>query len=198
MESAIASMLKLYLPILLSLLALWGFFRTRPGHETGQKTATVTLNPFGHFVDFKITLESYIIIRILLGLAIPAFLLVYVSYDYTAFFPKYITLEVFYDAPGIRQSLTAFSSDELASLSIAKDYPRYQRQYFEKLDAELDKTLGVQKFFSVEEGSVHSIGQMTVVVEKTEGWQNYHVLNVEGDLRHTLELPNSPSKEIYT
>ncbi|MBI3669568.1 MAG: hypothetical protein HY237_07310 [Acidobacteria bacterium] len=143
MKSLVVGILKLYLPITLSLLALWAFFRTSPG---GGR-AVVNLNPFGPFVDLRIPIESYLIIRILLGLAIPAFLLVYFSYDYTAFFPKDVIMQVFYDDRGIRQSLTQFSPDELASLSIPKDYPGYRRRYFETLDSELEKTVGAQKFF---------------------------------------------------
>ena len=194
MESVPLIFVKLYLPLMLALVAILVLFTT----TTGEKRTVMKLKPFLDFIQFEISVSNILIVRSLLILGVPAFLSPYLFYDYTALFPQHLHMEVFYDQPGIRESMTAFPPDQLASLPIPKDYSPYQAQYFEKVDSEIKKTLGIEKFFSLKERSAHSRGETYIVVEQIKGWHSYHVVKAEGDLTHIIELPNSPIRQFYT
>ncbi len=185
--------LKLYGPVVLSLIALTAIFATK----VGQGQTTLTLHPLP-FTDFQIPVSNNVIAKVLLVIGIPGFLSAYLFYDYTKFFPKNMDMEVFYDDSGIQQSLRVFSSPEMESLHIAKDDKAYRRQYFEKLDAELSTALRAQRRFFSQEGSLHSAGTTSIVVEKTGVWQDYHVVKADGQLTNVLEAANLPSQTIYT
>ena len=45
---------------------------------------------------------------------------------------------------------------------------------------------------------MHSSGRTTFVVEKTGGFQNYHIVESRGDLTHVMEVPNLPRVEFFT
>ena len=158
----------------------------------------MTLKPFGNFLDFRKEISHVIIMRSLLIVGAIGMLSPYLIYDYSKFFPRYYQMEVFFDESGLTQSLNEFSSTERRGLFIPADFKKYQEQYFKQIDSEIQRSLGAGGFFNVAEGYVHSEGRAELVAEKTDGWQNYHVEQAEGELKHILEVPNKPPLEFYS
>lgn len=194
MDSTTLLFMKLYLPLILSILSLITMFLVKKG----KGKTVVRFKPLGHFVDLEIPISNPLIVRIFLLLAAPFFLSFYLFYDYSSFFPQNYSMEVFYDNDGIRRSLEDFSPAEIGQLMISKNYQNYQQEYFDRLDTEVRKLLGAEKFFSIKEGSVHSTGRSFILVEKVSGWQKYYLQSSTGELTHILEAPDLPSKTFYT
>ncbi|MGD0037198.1 MAG: hypothetical protein ABSC53_07895 [Bacteroidota bacterium] len=166
-----------------------------------RKGTVITIRPFGHFVEMleiKIPISSIAVTRTILGLLTLLPLLTPLFLDYSSFFPAHLKMEVFYDEQGIRDSFTQFEDDEIKSLNIPNNYATYQEEYYKDLDSEVKRMLNIPIFFDSKEGSIHSSGQTSFIVEKVDGIQKYYVSESSGELLHTLELPNQPLKQFKT
>jgi len=196
MESSIFIFLKLYAPFLFSLLFFVSIFLVK---KTRRGTA-ITIRPplFFEMVEFKIPISSIVKTRSVLALAAIVPLVIPLFLDFSSFFPAHLKMEVFYDEQGIRDSFTQFEDSEIKTLNIPTDYSSYRERYYQDLDSEVKRMLDIPIFFDAKEGSIHSSGQTSFVVEKVEGIQKYHISESSGELLHTLELPNQPPKQFKT
>jgi hypothetical protein len=196
MDTAPITLARLYLPLTLSLCCAVVLCRTLT--LKGQRRIVTKVKPFGDFVEHSVEISSIFVTRTLLILGTFALLTPYSFYDYSTFFPRYYQMEVFFDERGIAQSLGTFSYAEIQSLSMAPAPQRYQEQYFQQVDSQIQNTFGNRAFFSIKDGYVHSVGQAQIVPEKIDGWQNYHVKFSDGELTHVLEIPNTPPQQFYS
>ena len=194
MASGFLTFLTIYGPTLIAVLFLIGLVKVRGG--TG-KTAVI-LKPFGDFVDFKIHLTGFFIIRTLLFLGFLSSMFSYFLLDYSALFPSDLRMEVFFDDPGLERSLAAFSKEEIENFHVPSDFAPYRKQYFQQLDSEVRKVTGTKTFFSMSSSTLHSTGRTNFIVEKINGFQNYHIIESRGELSHILEMPNIHRVEFFT
>ncbi len=197
MESTLVIFLKLYAPFLISLLFVVAIFLVKKT----RKGTVLTIRPLGHFiemVEIKIPISSIVITRTILGIIaiLPLFTLLFL--DFSSFFPSHLKMEVFFDEQGIHDSFNQFDADEIKNLTIPSDYLSYREQYYQDLDREAKRLLFIPIFFDEKNGSIHSSGQTSFVVEKVDGIQKYHVSESSGELLNTLELPNQPTRQFKT
>ena len=180
---------KLYVPLLLAVFCWIVAFVVKlpPG-----KTVEI---PIPGPIHFKVPVSSTFVIKLLLFVAGVVSISAYAVYDYSSLFPQHLTMQVFYDSPGIRRSLADLGTPIPGLVDSARQVSE-QRKYFERLDQEVGKLLQIDKFFTV--GYVHSNGSSYTVVKKIQGLQNYYVAESEGELTHSLEAPNSQPVEFYT
>lgn len=181
--------LDLYFPILLSLLFLIFFCFKKFNVE--QKYLPIKLFDVIQF-DLPILHVNYIKAFIILLACLP----LYYSFsrDYSRFFPKEFSMEVFYDKEGISETLSGFSQEDLENLGIAKDLSIRDSVYFSKLDDEVRKNNIATNFFTRKDCIIHSSGSTSFKVEKADGFQKYHVYESKGELQHFLEC--SQEKQI--
>jgi hypothetical protein len=194
-DAASFTFVLLYGPLVLSALCI--VVPCRP--IKGARSVGTKLKPFGDFVEFHVEITNVLLVRTILILGAIAFLSSYLFYDYSTFFPRDYQMEVFFDERGIFQSLAVFSSEEQQSLGIPSDWKKYQEQYFQQLDSQVQNSFGNHAgFFNVRDGYVHSFGHARVVPEKIGGWQTYHVKLADGELTHVLEMPNRSPQQFFT
>lgn len=196
MPSSLMIGIKLYGPFILSVIFLVTIFLVKKG-------ADINLNPFKlfgleHFCEIKIPISNVMVVRLILSIASILSMMSILLLDFSSFFPKHLKMEVFYDEHGINDSLAQFDKDEHNSFSIPADYATYQQKYYRDLDLEIARTLGIKKFFNIREGTIHSSGETSFVVEKVEGIQKYHISESRGEVLHILELPNQTPKQFKT
>jgi hypothetical protein len=119
--------------------------------------------------------------------------------DYSTFFPTRLRVEVFYDRVGIEATLSRLSAASGANIPVAKNWWSARSAYYAVLDREAAPSLGkVVGFFARADAGVHSLGETTFVVKKIGGWQNYHIEESDGEVLHTLEAPNEPTRTLLT
>jgi hypothetical protein len=113
--------------------------------------------------------------------------------DYSSFFPAKLRMEVFYDRAGIETSLERLNAMSTAPVDLAPNWWAARARYYTLLDKEAAADLGdVADFFANADKSVHSVGEATFVARTIGGWQNYHIEESNGEVLHTLEIPNRP------
>ncbi len=110
-----------------------------------------------------------------------------VTRDYSRFFPKEFSMEVFYDKEGINETLDTYSPADLENLGVQKDLSIRDTVYFSKLDEEIRKINIANNFFTRKDCIIHSTGSTNFKVEKVDGLQKYHVYESKGELQHFLE-----------
>ena len=103
------------------------------------------------------------------------FLSYYFSLDFGEFFPKYLDMEVFYDQPGISESLAVFTPAELASFGYDSKNAALCSVYYTDLDKKLKEIMPLDKFFLLKEGIVHSKGETSFKISKISGIQSYYI-----------------------
>jgi hypothetical protein len=127
------------------------------------------------------------------------FAIVAITRDYARFFPSLLRMEVFYDREGIQATLDALSPHDRDELHVAPRWAEARDSYYQGLDRELRTALpDVTPFFGGGDSAVHSAGETTFIVKKVSGWQRYHIDDSQGELLHTLELPNRPPRQLLT
>lgn len=195
MTSAIAVFVLLYGPVMAAALSLVGIFRLRASVESRP---TLVLQPFGSFFDVKLPLSSAVVVRSsLIGMLLTALSSI-LFIDYSSLFPRHLEMEIFYDTAGIKRSLGTVPREQVAQLEVPSNFEVYREHYFGDIDKEVKRILKTEMFFGIREGSVHSSGRTTFVVEKTNGIQTYHIVESKGELTHTLEVPRVQKREFYT
>lgn len=117
----------------------------------------------------------------------------YIYFDYSKFFPAHFEMEVFYDEKGIQSNLALFTSQELQSLGHQGFTKNAINDYYRSLDERLGALLHYDGFFSVHDGTVHSKGETSFRVHKTDGIHNYYISESRGELSHTLERAGKPT-----
>jgi hypothetical protein len=195
MDSWSITFIELYFPLVLA--ACCGVVTCLPFR--GERRTLGKLKPFGDFVEYHVEISNRLLLRSSLLLGLFASLSWYLFYDYSGFFPREYKMEVFFDERGIVQSLALLSQQERESLDIPPSTQKYQEQYFQQVDSEIQHSLGSHSsFFSLRDGYVHSAGRAQIVADKTRGWQNYYVKSADGELTHILEVPNKSPQPVYT
>jgi hypothetical protein len=115
--------------------------------------------------------------------------------DYVGFFPTLLRMSVFYDADGIRESVSSIPRRIRRKWNIAADFTVGQKEFFAILDREAKEVSGIDEYFTATGSEIHSVGQTSFVVRKASGVQKYHVEEARGELRHEREraheLPRS-------
>lgn len=193
MASTFIILATLYLPALVSALSFTMLFRIKQ-----RRDAVVTVQPFGLF-GISVPVSSIVVSRILVCISAVGFLGLYAFLDFSVLFPKHLQMEVFFDEPGISRTLKEyFLPVDLENLGILRDYASHRQTYFDGLDVEARKVLGKERFFSLSDGSVHSTGETSFIVQKIDGWQRYHIQESKGELLHTLEAPHHSNLTFYT
>ena len=171
-----------YLPFVLSLLLLAiGCFKK---FDVSQKSIPISIL---EFIKFDLPISSPIIAKVfMISLSILIMFLA-LNREYSSYFPKDFSMEVFYDKPGINEILNTFSKKELEDLRISGDVSIRDTVYFTKLDGEIKKNNIASVFFTRKDCKIHSSGNTNFKVEKIDGFQKYHVYESKGELQHFLE-----------
>lgn len=190
MNSSFINFLNLIYPFLFAifLLLCLPFIKSTQDNK-------ITLSPFSLFsVDLhikrKFVINLIIVICALALLAFPAFR------DYSSFFPSRYDMEVFFDEKGIENTLKDYTNNEIKSLNLNDKWRDERKEYLNGLTSDISIILGIDNFFNNGTEYIHSEGSTTFIVEKIEGWQQYHIKEANGQLKHILDLPKS--KEMKT
>jgi len=184
---------KLYLPLILFLGSILFFVAFK---QQNEELFNISLENFG--LSINIPIDSYILKKsliILFGLFALGF---YLFYDFTDFFPQKLIMEVFFDNEGITKCLSIYTSKDLLFYNIKiENIETIQNHYYDLMNIEAKKFVNTEAF-SLNKKEVHSEGELTFIVEKIRGIQNYYIKEAKGELKHLIEKPNSKPKEFYT
>jgi len=183
---------KLYLPAITCLICWVTAFLVKVA--PGTTDVTVTLGAFSVKVPVS---KPGVLIAILVVLGFIS-LCGYLVFGYSTLFPQYLTMNVYHDLDGIRDSLQGLEPFQVPKLVDSTNFRAYQRTYFEKLDKKISDSLGIPKFFTFGSEYISSGGKSDTVVEKAQGFQRYHVAKSEGELTHVLNPPGAPRVEFLT
>jgi hypothetical protein len=159
----------------------------------------LNINPLGlNILEISTPIANATIWKLVYGIAIIISLMSYLFLDFTVFFPKRVSMQVFFDREGIRMALKkVFSSKELKALNVPDDFETYHSEYYAKLDNVLLTDLKREAFFTLNDGIIHSAGSTTFFVEKLRGIHRYHIIESNGILKHVKEIANlGPSEFI--
>lgn len=184
---------KLYLPlfIFIILIILVVF-----SEHNNEELFIINFKKFGLTIDLPISL--FILKKLLLLMFGLFSLLSYLFFDYSIYFPQKIEMAVFFDKEGIVNCLSYFSKDELNNMHIvSQNHEKYQSDYYNQINFEINRLFRTNNF-TITNTDVHSEGQITFIVEKTHGIQNYFIRHAKGELCHFIEKPNSRIKEFCT
>lgn len=122
-----------------------------------------------------------------------------ITRNYASLFPSKLNMEVFYDRDGLEATIDALPLHDRDALHMAQRWWEIRATYYQRLDREITSALPhTPRFFAGGELAVHSTGETTFVVKKVSGWQRYHIEVAEGELLHTLELPNQTPRQLLT
>jgi hypothetical protein len=113
--------------------------------------------------------------------------------DFSRFFPKEYTIEVFYNEDGLRESLLKYSSKELNQIGVIDNNRESAKIYYEDLDKTLKDMYGYEEFFTAENGTVRSYGESDLKAEKISGFHKYYIVQADGEVTHTLDRPEELS-----
>jgi len=185
--------LKLYGPFLLATLFVAACFLVKESEE-----GVLTLSFLGNLGSISVPISSLPAMRGILVIVALLSLFFYFLMDCSTFYPSSFDVEAFYDSRGLDEALSVFDQKEKEQLHIAVNYDVFKKKYYQELDLTLSRALGIEKFFDMEDGAVHSTGKATFRLEKITGIQRYHIVESGGDLNHTLELPNKPPRGFYS
>jgi hypothetical protein len=144
------------------------------------------------FFETAIPVTSKLVGRALFLTCSLAFLLYYPSLDFGEFFQQYLEMEVFYDQPGINESLAVFTPQELKSLGYDGKNAALSSIYYTDLDKKLKEIMRLDQFFLLKDGIVHSKGATSFKVTKVSGINNYYISESKGEVVHVLERPQLP------
>lgn len=171
---------QLYAPFVAAFSLFFFAIRSHFGEETILK-----IDKFGFGIEITKTIAG----RVAFMIAAITLLSYYFYFDYSKYFPNHLEMEVFYDREGIEKSLRVFSEAELNRIG-AKIYEKKSADsYYSVLDGKINSILKYQNFFSVTEGTVHSKGETSFIIQKTSGMHNYYIAESKGVLTHELEAP---------
>lgn len=199
MENPYFTLLSLIWPIVLGILLLiyiFFIYKEKRDKDKPKSSEPVYINIPLWLVSFRIPVRRLFVIRLIIILiafslfAIPAFR------DYSIYFPTYYFMDVYFDDDGIIQALNDFNKKEIESMNISKDWRNKKKQYYNKINKYLFKTINISNFFESTGRYIHSTGESTLISEKVKGWQQYHIVRSYGSLENCVELPNESSKII--
>jgi hypothetical protein len=193
MPSTLYVIVKLYGPLVVSVVFLVASFFV-PGSEA---MTMIELQPMELFaVDLPI--PTPVLVRGMLLVASIGALSCFAIYDYAAFFPRYLRMEVFFDDDGIRRSIATLKLNAVQNNWLVGEYSKQRSHYFDAVDTKIE-SLGYARTFSLaDRHTIHSNGHTWFVVEPVVGWQRYRVVEAKGELQHVLEVPGSPAAQLLT
>lgn len=194
MPSAPLIFATIYGPALLAIVFLIGLAKA----WRSRNEDVIIFKPFTDFLDFKVPIRNVALVRALFVCGFLGSLSSYVFIDYAILFPSRLQMEVFFDEQGLSESLKAFTPDEISRFHVPSDSDSYRERYFRQLDGDAAKLLHIKVLFGLQKNVIHSVGQTTFVVEKTNGIQNYHIADSRGELKTTVEAPNIPQTQFVT
>lgn len=180
------AIIKLYGPFCVSLIIFLFFFRIK----RSDQESNISISLFG-LLDYQIPIKKAFLYKSLIIFSSLIPLTFYLGMDYSCFFPKNITMEVFYDKQGILDNLKQYSKTELEELNINIDFEKRDKFYFSDLDDHLQNLNLTDTFFTIKDAIIHSEGKASFVVEKISDCQNYFIKEANGELEHFLEHPRT-------
>ena len=188
-----SKILKLYSPLFVFIILFISFFFI-------NKSDTDFDLPFGLSKMFSLSfsIKSNLLFKVVYLAICLLSLSPYLFFDYSKFFPRHFSMEVFYDKEGIDTVLKLFNKYEMQQANIVDvGYELERERYYLSLDKELKRILNF-KAFSIKDGIFHSTGDTSFIVEKINGFQKYRITESKGKLTHTLERPNSKADIFLT
>jgi hypothetical protein len=193
MPSRALTALKLYVPLVITaglLIALWRL-------NDFSSSTTVAFQPVA-MLAISVPIRNALLLRLLLGAGSLACLSTYLFYDYARFFPTFFKMEVFFDPAGLDASIVALHVLPGDAVTLVDNFAAHRQRYFSVVDGVVASLGRVPTFFAVNDGSIHSLGHTSFVVEKVAGWQRYHLAEARGELQHTLEHAGSPQSHLLS
>lgn len=192
--------MRLYWPMLTALVAIGAMFAVRQQTkrlDDGGEPPVIELELF--LIRFPLRLRRSFLRYSICVCALLWSGTIAITRNYASFFPSQLNMEVFYDRGGLEATLDAIPRRDRDALHVAPRWWETRAVYYQRLDREITSALPhVPRFFSGGELAVHSKGETIFIVKKVSGWQRYHVAVAEGELLHTLELPNQAPKQLLT
>jgi len=191
----LVAIFRLYGPIVIVFLALVGALSV----ERSKSDPHLKFVPFDlNFLEIEVPISNIVLTRVVLGVLALLSLTVALLTDYSELYPKALKMDVYFDQQGIYKILRSFSVSERLQLGIVEDYEPFQAIYYDMIDKELERVLGVSVPFADHREDIHSEGETTFIVEKVNGVQRYHLEESEGKLRHVLERRREPPLQFMT
>ena len=114
--------------------------------------------------------------------------------DYSVFFPERLALTAFFDNAGIERYVETLAKSDLVRLNIAPDWKSKKQEYFAKLNLDLSK-YNLRFRFSEFPGQTYSKGEVKFRTKMIDKWgaQLYRIVEANGSLLHTTQLPGAQS-----
>lgn len=185
---------KLYSPLILAATC----FIAAASADMSRHEATLHIQPVGQMLDIAIPAKAETVTRILLSVAGVLCLGLYAMYDYSSLFPQHFRMEVFFDEAGIKQSLRSFGPVELRRLGMVEDFEDLRKGYLIRMGAASGGIITAETVIGESRSALHSTGDTTFVVQRIQGWQNYHIVDAHGEMTHILEAPDAIEQRLYT
>lgn len=134
-------------------------------------------------ISSTLMVRSVLLILTVFSLSVPAFR------DYTKYFPTHLSMDVFFDNSGLKDSLSQFTSQELTSLGVRQNWINDKREYLERLNADVKAETKHAETFIIDDQYIQSKGNTVFRVNKIKGWQKYHINEAQGLLNYTFQEP---------
>lgn len=194
MTSVAEFILRFYGPLVTSIVLCGVAFLVRRSEDDRRPGLDIVI-PLG-FLLITVPLPSFLrkvlILRLsLLGLA-TAFLGLAVGTDFSRFFPDRLRMDVFYDEEGIKDSLAAFSQDELGAVGVDPEWRTAQLEYYNEV-AKSIAALGQEvngsgkDMVAVLREASHARGETTFKLERV-GPFSYVIVESRGHLDHVVDM----------
>jgi hypothetical protein len=126
-----------------------------------------------------------------------------VAIDVSQFFPPHLKMDVYFDLPGIRRTLSIFTVSELAEVGIPADWEQYLPKYDQAVTtslAELGRAnprRAKPNVPTVGRSNIHGSGETSFIVKRV-GFFAYRLTESEGLLDFAVEEPRKPPTHFRT
>ncbi|MDP1853389.1 MAG: hypothetical protein Q8L26_04225 [Candidatus Omnitrophota bacterium] len=191
----ILEVLNIFWSICLAIIAIVVSFLIPKSKK--RKEVGVGLSIFSFTINFR--KDTYIRgLLVLLGISFLGFTFVR---DYSSFFPKRVSFEIYYDSNGLKQAIESIRPLLEDGMKISPDWENKRRAYFQELDKIIkSKIPQYELFFSYDhvEDYLVSKGKAEHVVELFRFWQQYKITKVNGLVQHRLHPPDMNPIELET
>ncbi|WP_342723908.1 hypothetical protein AAFG07_33170 [Bradyrhizobium sp. B097] len=139
------------------------------------------------------------IIRLLAFVLVLAFGSVPAFRDYSHFFPDLMKVNVFFDDSGTEQAIEGMSSIDVAKLNLAPDWKQRKKEYFDKINRELQAS-GIEFKFVDAPGQTSAVGELRFRTQAIDKWgaQLYRIIEASGSLTHVSQSPGAEEHRIFS
>lgn len=186
------TILQLYVPFILACLLLGVAIALKRG-DVGKISIPLL------FFSLELPIKNTSTLRLLFISGAILALVPYALYDYSALFPMHLSMDVYFDEEGIRESLGMLSDEQHADLKIQIGFQETQRQYLASMNQKIFLAAAIENFFSDRvANTTHANGEIHLVIKKVAGIQRYHITEAKGSLLIVSQRPNEEAKEVRT